>query len=135
MTAISAYNIINSDGSNPITIVETGIAIHSEKCYDENGIDLSGSLITDSLGRMTWRLSNFLCKERGVLGSATLDSPVSFVATPQTDKPAYITAKGAIQTGPPDLIIEVYSWDRLGEPAPDLPFYWRCRVPLHYTIL
>lgn len=117
-----------------LTVTEVGVTPPA-KCIDEEGIDLSGGWVTDSLGRFEWRLSNLLCKDSTHPNLIKkLDFPVSFVATPNTDKPAYITAKfKAIQTGPLDLIIEVYSWDSHGAPAPDLPFYWRCRIPFLRT--
>jgi hypothetical protein len=52
-----------------------------------------------------------------------------------TDKSAYITVKFVeVKNQPKDVIFEVYSWDRQGEPAPFLPLYWRCRIPLAHII-
>ncbi|MDQ5869336.1 MAG: hypothetical protein M3530_06365 [Thermoproteota archaeon] len=128
---ISAYNF-----EEAVTVKEDHPLIPQSRCFGMGGIDLSGGSMTDSAGRMTWRLSNFLCPENVPPGGLAVDFPVSFVATPLTDKPAYMTVKFiAVQPQPKDLILEVYSWDRLGEPAPFLPFYWRCRIPLTPIIL
>jgi hypothetical protein len=129
---ISAYNF--EEGGNLI-VKEDHPLIPLPRCSGMGGIDLSGGSMTDSAGRMTWRLSNFLCRENIPPGGLPVEFPVSFVATPLVDKPAYITVKfTAIQTQPKDLIIDVYSWDRQGEPAPYLPYYWRCRIPLTHII-
>ena len=100
--------------------------IHDPRCYPVDGIDLSGSSYTDSAGHMTWRLSNFICPD---FEPEPLIFPPSFVATPISDKPVYITVKFTPVSPPTkDMVFEVYSWRR-GEPAPLVPFYWRCRIP------
>jgi hypothetical protein len=129
---ISAYNF---EEAPKLIVKEDHPLIPQSRCSGMGGIDLSGGSMTDSAGRMTWRLSNFLCPENIPPEGLAVEFPISFVATPLIDKPAYITVKFiAVQTQPKDLIIEVYSWDRQGEPAPYLPFYWRCRVPLTLII-
>jgi len=54
---------------------------------------LSGGSITDAAGRMTWRLLNTVCPEDVPQGGFLIDYPISFVATPISDKPGYITVK------------------------------------------
>ena len=124
----SAYNF-ESDGS--LILREDSPVILDPRCYANRGIDLSGGSVTDSNGRMTWQLLNSVCNENVPKGGFPIDFPLSFVATPITDKPAYITVKFlGVKNQPNDVIFEVFSWDRQGEPAPFLPFYWRCRIPL-----
>jgi hypothetical protein len=100
---ISAYNFEEAPN---LIVKEDHPLISQPRCFGMGGIDLSGGWMTDEAGRMIWRLSNFLCRENVPPGGLAVDFPVSFVATPMTDKPAYITAKfTAIQTQPKDLII------------------------------
>ena len=129
---LSAYNF---EVDNDIRVLEDHPFIPQPVCHGMGGIDLGGGSMTDSLGRITWRLSNFVCREPE-RQSGPVEFPVSFVATPLIDKPVYITTsyKGRETQPKNDLILEVYSWDRLGEPAPYVPFYWRCRIPTSFVI-
>src|SRR5215831_8847105 len=103
----SAFNLI-LDGS--LTVREDSvIAIHPPICYHNfNSIDLSGGSITDAAGRMTWRLLNSVCPEDVPQGGFLIDYPISFVATPISDKPGYITVKQVLPS----------------------PQRGRCRIPL-----
>jgi hypothetical protein len=84
---------------------------------------------------MIWQLLNSVCTEYVPKDGFPIDFLLSFVATPMTDKSAYITVKFVeVKNQPKDVIFEVYSWDRQGEPAPFLPLYWRCRIPLAHII-
>jgi hypothetical protein len=123
----SAYNF-EPDAS--LILKDDSAVIHDPRCFRNNGIDLSGGSVTDSAGRMTWILSNFVCPDNIPQRGFPIDFPVSFVATPQSDKPCYVTVKFIVPFVPGDVIIEVYSWNSKGEPAPSTPFYWRCRIPL-----
>ncbi len=118
-----------------LTVKEDGTTHPDPRCIlNYDGIDLSGGSVTGSAGRTTWRLSNFVCRESGLDEGLAVDFPVSFVATPLSDKPAYITVKFLGVVTPKDLDIEVYSWDSQGNPAPFTYFYWRCRIPLSTVI-
>ncbi len=128
----SAYNF-ESDGC--LILREDSPVILDPRCYPNGGIDLSGGSVTDSKGRMIWQLLNSVCTEYVPKDGFPIDFPLSFVATPKTDKSAYITVKVVeVKNQPKDVIFEVYSWDRQGETAPFLPFYWRCRIPLAHII-
>lgn len=105
---------------------DSGRCIHG---FD--AIDLSGGSVTDSAGRMTWRMLDFVCPDRDL----QVDFPVSFVATPISDKPAYMTVKfTGLESQPNNVVFEVYSWDSQGNPAPLVYFYFRCKIPLVITI-
>jgi len=123
----SAYNF-EPDAS--LILKDDSTVIHDPRCFRNNGIDLSGGSVTDSEGRMTWILSNYICPENVPQNGLPIDFPVSFVATPQSDKPCYITIKFIVPIVPNDVVIEVFSWNSKGEQAPSTPFYWRCRIPL-----
>ena len=129
----SAFNLM-SDGS--LTVRDDSVVTNDPMCYHNfNSIDLSGGSITDATGRTTWRLLNTVCLEDVPQGGFLIDYPISFVATPISDKPGYITVKQVLPSPQPnDVFIEVYSWDKAGEPAPSMPFYWRCRIPLTIII-
>jgi len=130
----SAYNFeitANHPGYGlGLTLREDGTSSLETRCIPSyDAIDLSGGSVTNSAGQMTWRLSNSVCVSEGL----SPDFPVSFVATPISDKPGYITVKfKAIEMN--DIVIDVFSWDNLGNLAPSMYFYWRCRIPLTYTI-
>jgi len=120
---LSAYNRKIS-----LKVKEDHPLIPLPRCFEREGMDLSGGSMTDSTGRMIWRLSNYLCKGETV---PPVDFPVSFIATPLIEKPMYVTVKYIeVETSPNDLVLEVYSWDNRGEPAPFMPYYWRCRIPI-----
>lgn len=127
----SAYNF-EPDAS--LILKDDSAVIHDPRCFRNNGIDLSGGSVTDTAGRMTWILSNFVCSENIPQRGFPIDFPVSFVATPQSDKPCYMTVKFIVPFVPNDVVIEVFSWNSKGEPAPSTPFYWRCRIPLTLII-
>jgi hypothetical protein len=127
----SAYNF-EPDGS--LMLKDDSIVINDNRCFRNNGIDLSGGSVTDSAGRMVWILSNFVCPENVPQRRFPIDFPISFVATPQSEKPCYITVKYIVPFIPNDVIIEVYSWNAKGESEPSTPFYWRCRIPLTLII-
>jgi hypothetical protein len=122
----------NHFGYDPPGLIlrEDGVTPFQTRCTPpHDGIDLSGGSLTDPAGRMTWRLSNFVCPPEALVP----DFPVSFVATPLSDKPGYITVKNvALEAN--DVTIDVYSWDSHGNPAASMFFYWRCRIPLIYLI-
>jgi len=132
----SAYDFeipVNHFGYDPPGLIlrEDGVTPFQTRCtLPHDGIDLSGGSLTDPAGRMTWRLSNFVCRANEVL---VPDFPVSFVATPVSEKPGYITVK-SLPLEANDVSIDVYSWDSQGNPAPSMFFYWRCRIPLIYLI-
>jgi hypothetical protein len=76
---ISAFNF---EEAPSLIVKEDHPLIPQPRCFGMGGIDLSGGSMTDSEGRMTWRLSNFLCAENIPAGGLAVDFPVSLVATP-----------------------------------------------------
>jgi hypothetical protein len=99
-----------------------------ERCFRVRDLDVGGRAATGRDGKMTWRLSDFLCEKSGW---AFLD-PVSFVATAQAKTNVTITA-GAPATGA-DVTIEVFSWDANGAPAPNVRFSWRFWAPSSFIV-
>ena len=101
----SAYNF-ESDGS--LILREDSPVILDPRCYPNGGIDLSGGSVTDSKGQMIWQLLNSVCTEYVPKDGFPLDFPLSFVATPVTDKLAYITVKFVeVKNQPKDVILSL----------------------------
>lgn len=121
--SLSAYNVEQ-------TSIKYQPAFLSQKPYCIIGkcVDVSGGSRTGRNGRKTWRLSDVVCLPISESKRVGIAGPISFVATPVGDKPILLTTKVTIQTSPQDLIVEVYTWDLRGNPAPCVPFGWRCRV-------
>lgn len=101
---------------------------------DKQVIDMSGSSRTDLNGRTTWRFTNYIHAKTSIYEFYNLDRPVSFVATPIADKPTYLTTVIKFEESQKhpgritELVVEVYSWDKQGNPSPYVGFSWRCRV-------
>ena len=88
-------------------------------CFNSGGLDVGGKAVTDGAGKVTLYLSTFVC-----LPSLKTAEPVSFVATARSKNPVIMTYT-TVSTGD-DLVLEVYSWDTSGNPAPGIDFSWRC---------
>lgn len=88
------------------------------RCFSSHGLDIGGKATTNDAGKLTWKLSNFYC------GQFEVSEPVSFVATARSNSPVFLTSR-TISTGD-DLVIDVFSWDISGNPAPTVAFAWRC---------
>ena len=93
-----------------------------KKCFDSTGLDVGGKAVTDNAGRLLWKLSDFVC----VVGRLSVSEPASFVATARSKSPVFLTSR-TISTGD-DLVIDVFSWDTSGNPAPKVGFAWRCWI-------
>jgi len=104
-----------SDGSGDLGATE---------CLEHEAIDVAGQSRTGEDGSMTWRLTDVICAASG----RTIREPASFVATPITTGPIYLTTKIVIPDPPDDLVVSVFTWDSSGTAAPGIAFSWRCRV-------
>ena len=99
------------------------------RCFESGSLDLAGESVTDSAGRFTWRLSDFICSS----DRAGYLAPASFVTTAMSGAPIFLTAR--ILSSGADLVIDVFSWDVSGAPAPNVRFAWRCWVPTQAIVL
>lgn len=99
------------------------------RCFDSGSLDLGGQAVTDGAGRLTWKLSNFVCKADRTSHAA----PIAFVTTAMSNSPIFLTTR-TLSTGG-DLVIDVFSWDTNGAPAPNVRFAWRCWVPTQLIVL
>lgn len=100
-----------------------------EFCFAGPGMDIGGKAVTGSDGRMQWKLTNYICEN----GPLAVDEPVSFVATPRAASAVMMTST-TVSTGS-DLVIDVFSWNPDGSPAPGTRFSWRCWFNLPPIIL
>ena len=89
-------------------------------------IDATGQLRTGDDGTITWRLADVICPGPGDV--QIVEGPASFVATPITTAPIFLTTRIVFPDPPEDLIVHVFTWDSNGTPAPKVAFSWRCRV-------
>jgi hypothetical protein len=106
-------------------------------CTDSRLLDSSGLSLTGSNGTLVFRLRNFFCGRDGI---AQFEEPVNLVATPQGPKAHYVTIAHQLIKDPTlsaftDLEITAATWNPNGTPAPNVWFYWRCRVPADTIIL
>jgi len=92
------------------------------RCFRSRAFDMGGRANTDSVGRLVWKLSDFVCNPGGTFYS----QPVSFVATAVSSSAQFLTTR--MQSTGNDLIIDVFSWDTNGAPAPRVAFAWHCKV-------
>ena len=97
------------------------------RCLDSPSIDLGGRATTDDSGKRIWKLSDFVCGADALV----YHRPVSFVATPLSETPVSITV--SVRSTGSDLVVNVFSWDRSGDPAPRVFFSWRCWAEAKYT--
>lgn len=98
------------------------------RCFDNESLDLGGHAVTDSAGRLTWKLSSFVCQA----DRSSYVAPATFVTTAMSSSPIFLTTR-TLSIGS-DLVIDVFSWDTNGVPAPNVRFAWRCWV-LKFSIV
>ena len=102
-----------------------GSPLDTAECTPSFGaVDAAGQLRTGDDGTITWRLTDVMCPE----GTPIVEGPASFVATPITTSPIYLTTRIVFPNPPEDLIVQVFTWDSTGMAAPKVAFSWRCRV-------
>jgi len=137
-----AYPIASSTYlSNPQLNIENDAWVTSERiifpvpfCTNSSILDTSGVTETGTDGKIVFLLHNFLC---GRLGSFA--EPVNLLATPQGASANYVTmthealANTALSLFT-DVQITAFSWNPDGTVAPNVRFYWRCRVVANVII-
>jgi len=118
--------------THPVSIQEKlpQFAEQITRCRKGTAIDVSGLATTQADGKVTWRLREYI--ETCDSFIVAIDHPFSFVATPHSETPVYITTRpdqGPL-VPPGDVSVEVFTWDQTGLPAPGVSFSWRCHVPV-----
>lgn len=114
---------------DPVTVQEREGVINGVRitCLDDRAIDVAGRSGTDGDGRMTWRIGDFICRS----SAQRFREPICFLATPHSKTLVHVTthvSQPFLPQVPNDVVVEVFSWDPNGDPAPNVPFSWRCRV-------
>jgi len=105
-------------------------------CANGNLLDTAGASSTLSNGQTVFRLSNLLCGRDSI---AQFFEPVTLIATPEGTSPFFISMSHEFIKDPSgtwnvDVQITVSAWHPNGTPAANVPFYWRCRVPVDIII-
>jgi hypothetical protein len=133
---VASYNVGSWD-DNSHTTYRSLILVTPNTCAITPLLDVSGWGLTGADGKSTFRLIDYTC-----LGSRpwpppdttlarpgyTLQPPISFVATPNSSAPCFLTTQHSFVNDQTDVEITVFAWDPNGAAAPDIGFDWRCRV-------
>ena len=98
-------------------------------------LDATGRTATGADGKRVFLLSDFICSDTN-----SFAEPVFLLATPKTATACYVTLMHELVRNPDspifnDLQITAFTWKPNGEPAPNIPFDWRCRVVSNIIIL
>lgn len=107
-----------------------------EFCSNAELLDVAGYGRTGQTGEVELSLNEFHCRDvPAAAGRNTLGyrHPVNVIATPRSSSPVLLSATARIGPGdnrPEDVFITISAWDLGGDPAPNIRFYWRCRVPI-----
>jgi len=127
-------NVLTQD-EGMVEVVELVINGNNTRCEKQRIVDVSGSSRTDNNGVMTWDLGEVItpCRLDNSGDREKFCDPFSFVATPISDKPVHVTVT---RLGLPafgascydNISLKIFTWDANGQPAPNVAFYWRCRV-------
>ena len=86
-------------------------------------LDASGATFTGPAGNVTFLLSNVIC----LPPVRSLAEPINLLATAHSTTPFYVTTTHTL-VGGNDVQITLFAWDAKGNPAPNVPVHWRCRV-------
>lgn len=119
------------------TVLWRSIIILGQSCVSSTLLDGSASSVTGSTGNITFLLSSAICLPL----VRSLAAPINVQATARTVTPSFVTMTYSLVPDPNspnsynDLQITVYSWDHSGNPAPNVPFDWRCRLVSNQVIL
>lgn len=104
----------------------------SKRCEKASILTLSGSHRTGANGRHSINMNKFLIANCiDITSGTTIGSWPSFIATPKSQEPVFLTFTIQAQpvpgiSDPPalDVNVEVFSWRIDGTPAPIIPFSW-----------
>jgi hypothetical protein len=125
--ASSTYTTKPGDNDD-VWVTSERLIFPSPICADGSLLDTSGVTETGGDGKIVFTLHNFLCGRLGAFAE-----PVNLLATPQGTSPRYVTMAHQLISNPTlglftDVQITACSWNPDGTAAPNVRFYWRCRV-------
>ena len=111
----------------------------NKTCTQSFLIDVGGLSNTDASGKVTLHLSDYTCRSGGRDHGRYFGQPTVFVATPRSSSPVFITSRQRtvetqVEFEANDIEIDAYSWDADGNPAPSVPFSWRCLVAVDFVV-
>ena len=108
-----------------------------KRCVRSRMLDVSGGGVTDANGKATIRLKDATCvfpPPQAGDNFLVASAPINVVATPRTQVAIHVTVRASLVSADRDAQIEVFAWDQQGQPAAQVPFYWRCTVALEESI-
>jgi len=107
----------------------------NKTCTQSFLIDVGGLSNTDASGKVTLHLSDYTCRSGGRDHGRYFGQPTVFVATPRSSSPVFITSRQrTVETQVEFEANDAYSWDADGNPAPSVPFSWRCLVAVDFVV-
>jgi hypothetical protein len=112
------------------TVLWKGLIIGGHSCVSSTLLDASATAATGTTGSVTFLLSSSICLPL----VRSLAAPINLQATVRSERPFFLTMTYALVPDPSsptsnnDLKITVHTWDANGNPAPSVPFDWRCRL-------
>jgi|SRR5690349_1418101 len=118
-----------------VTIDRSLLVPRPNRCEDAGLLDVAGMWNTGPDGKVTFRLSQFLCPVPPGVSGEPFMNPVNVVATPLSRAPLFLAVRRALVDNGFDVEIEVATWDSNGVVAPNVAFDWRCRVKAGYYVL
>ncbi len=131
-SAFAAYDRTDVPGNY---VTKKSLIVHLPKtCEPQQGLlDVSGWWVTGSDGTSVFRLTDFICYE-----ALPFMHPVNIVVTPTSSNACFATVKHLLVKNEKnevvDVEIEMFTWDVIGAPAPNISVNWRCRVPIQLIL-
>jgi hypothetical protein len=123
---VASYNRVEKSA-----VTKQSIILPIKTCNDATVIDVYGVSSTGGDGKRIFQLRDFICVD--VPSSIVFSEPVNVVATPRSEGPFFLTMTHAVRITADitDVQITVFAWNANGEPAPNVPFDWRCRAQVN----
>jgi hypothetical protein len=127
----STYLASHNDPDNDAWVTKRRLIFPQPTCADSELLDTSALSETGTDGKLVFRLRTYLCDR---LSLNSFEEPVNLVATPQGPKPHYVTLLHHLIKDNPassqftDVEITAFTWNPDGSAAPNVWFFWRCRV-------
>jgi hypothetical protein len=115
-------------------VTTQSILLPYNTCGPATLIDVCGVSSTGSDGKRVFQIRELICV--AIPSSIAFSEPVNVVATPRSESPFFLTMTHAVTVTNDltDVQITVFAWNANGEPAPNVPFDWRCRAVINTAV-
>ena len=129
VSLIKFFRRISSFTRDKVNVKEQELVVGGQKrrCIVSEAIDVAGRSGTGTDGKVVLRLNDFVC------GNFSYEEPISFVATPHSSSPVYLTTNVTVPDPPNDVFVEVFTWNQTGMPIPNIAFSWRCQAQIFFA--